>query len=252
MVEEVKQEGTGDQPRLQHLKQIETAMIERMTSAKLYEADALENYEEMDFEAKNATKFMSTFPYPYMNGFLHLGHGYSMSKAEFMTRFQRQIGKRALFPFAFHCTGMPISSSAIRLQREIDGGFTRSNQPTEAERKAAPKDKKWPPLTQYEILMQLGIEESEIPRFTDPNYWLDFFPPRGKVDLQRLGLHTDWRRNFISTAKNPYYDQFIRWQFSHLKANGKIKFGKRYTIFSEAERQPCADHDRATGEGVAP
>ena len=27
----------------------------------------------MEFEAKNATKYMSTFPYPYMNGFLHLG-----------------------------------------------------------------------------------------------------------------------------------------------------------------------------------
>jgi len=38
-----------------------------------------------------------------------------MSKAEFMTRYQRQLGKRALFPFAFHCTGMPISSAAIRL-----------------------------------------------------------------------------------------------------------------------------------------
>ena len=39
---------------------------------------------------------------------------------------------------------------------------------------------------------------------------------------------------------------------THLKANNKVKFGKRYTIFSEAERQPCADHDRASGEGVAP
>ena len=103
-----------------------------------------------------------------------------MSKAEFMTRFQRQLGKRALFPFAFHCTGMPISSAAIRLQREIANGETRTNQPTEAEKKAAPKDTKWPPLSQYEILMQLGIAEADIPRFTDPNYWLDFFPPLGK------------------------------------------------------------------------
>ena len=106
-----------------------------------------------------------------------------MTKAEFMTRYQRQIGKRALFPFAFHCTGMPISSAAIRLEREINSQSTRSEQPTPEERKAAPKDKKWPSLTQYEILMQLGISEEEIPRFTDPNYWLEFFPPLGKKDL---------------------------------------------------------------------
>lgn len=106
---------------------------------------------------------------------------------------------------------MPISSAAIRLQREIADGKTRSNQPTEAEKKAAPKDKEWPKLTQYEILLQNGIDEAEIPKFVDPTYWLEFFPPQGKEDLLRLGLHTDWRRNFITTAKNPYYDKFIRW-----------------------------------------
>ena len=162
-----------------------------------------------------------------------------MSKAEFMTRFQRQLGKRALFPFAFHCTGMPISSAAIRLKREIDTNKIRRAQPTDA-------------LTQYEILLQLEIPESEIPKFTDPNHWLTFFPPLGKEDLIKFGIHTDWRRNFITTAKNPYYDRFIRWQFHHLRNNGKIKYGKRYTIYSESERQPCADHDRATGEGVGP
>jgi leucyl-tRNA synthetase len=46
---------------------------------------------------------------------------------------------------------------------------------------------------------------------------------------------TDWRRSFITTARNPYYDSFISWQFHHLKENGKIKFGKRYAIFSELD-----------------
>jgi leucyl-tRNA synthetase len=50
-----------------------------------------------------------------------------MSKAEFQTRFQKQIGKNALFPFAFHCTGMPISASANRLRREIESGNTSSH-----------------------------------------------------------------------------------------------------------------------------
>jgi leucyl-tRNA synthetase len=36
-----------------------------------------------------------------------------------------------------------------------------------------------------------------------------------------------------------------------LKANNKISYGKRFTIFSALDGQPCADHDRAKGEGVA-
>ena len=32
-------------------------------------------------------KFFATFPYPYMNGFMHIGHGYTMTKAEFAARY---------------------------------------------------------------------------------------------------------------------------------------------------------------------
>jgi len=34
-------------------------------------------------------KYMVTFPYPYMNGRLHLGHTFSLSKCEFAVGFQR-------------------------------------------------------------------------------------------------------------------------------------------------------------------
>ena len=30
--------------------------------------------------------FMATFPFPYMNGMLHLGHAFTATKAEFATR----------------------------------------------------------------------------------------------------------------------------------------------------------------------
>jgi leucyl-tRNA synthetase len=65
-------------------------------------------------------------------------------------------------------------------------------------------------------------------------------------------LKVDWRRSFITTDVNPYYDSFVRWQFRRLKALDKVKFGKRYTIFSPLDNQPCMDHDRQSGEGVAP
>ena len=67
-----------------------------------------------------------------------------------------------------------------------------------------------------------------------------------------MGLHTDWRRSFITSDVNPFYDSFVRWQFVRLKERNKIKFGKRYTIFSPKDGQPCMDHDRSAGEGVAP
>jgi leucyl-tRNA synthetase len=62
---------------------------------------------------------MATFPYPYMNGVLHLGHAFTLSKADFQCNYQRLKGKKVLFPFAYHCTGMPIAACADRLKREI-------------------------------------------------------------------------------------------------------------------------------------
>ena len=59
-----------------------------------------------------------------------------------------------------------------------------------------------------------------------------------------LGVGVDWRRSFITTDANPYYDSFIRWQFNTLNKRGKLGFGKRPTIYSPMDGQACADHDR--------
>lgn len=34
-------------------------------------------------------KFFGNFPYPYMNGMLHLGHAFSLSKLEFASAYHR-------------------------------------------------------------------------------------------------------------------------------------------------------------------
>jgi leucyl-tRNA synthetase len=57
-----------------------------------------------------------------MNGRLHLGHAFTVTKAEFAARYQRLKGKNVLFPFAFHCTGMPIQAAANKLRREYETG----------------------------------------------------------------------------------------------------------------------------------
>ena len=32
-----------------------------------------------------------------------------------------------------------------------------------------------------------------------------------------MGCGVDWRRSFITTDVNPYYDSFVRWQFEALR-----------------------------------
>ena len=48
-------------------------MLERFQHENLSETDALQDYSKLQHEEKNDGKYMCTFPYPYMNGYLHLG-----------------------------------------------------------------------------------------------------------------------------------------------------------------------------------
>ena len=213
-----------------------------------------------------------------MNGKLHLGHSFSLSKCEFAAAFERLNGKRVLFPFGFHCTGMPIKACADKLKREIEtfgcppkfpaapeddsneavAGEEKEDQPSSTgpqkamKKKAKVQAKSSGKKFQWQIMQSMGIPDDEIPKFADAQHWLYYFPPLAMADLKRFGAHVDWRRSFITTDVNPYYDSFVRWQFRKLKVLDKVKFGKRYTIFSPLDNQPCMDHDRQTGEGVAP
>lgn len=103
---------------------------------------------------------------------------------------------------------------------------------------------------QWNILREMGVPEAEIAKFQDAKHWLTYFPPIATTDLKKFGLSADFRRSFITTDINPYYDSFIRWHFNTLRRRDKIAFGGRLSIFSPLDGQTCADHDRAEGEGV--
>lgn len=215
-------------------------------------------------------KFLVTFPFPYMNGKLHLGHTFSLSKAEFAVRYNRLKGKNVLFPFGFHCTGMPIKACADKLKREMETfGYPPvfpiedGSKVVEEDRDIIPKDKSKGKKSkavaktvaakyQWQIMQSLGLSDEEIKPFAETGHWLDYFPPLAKSDLQSIGMHIDWRRTFLTTDANPYFDSFVRWQFVKLKERGKIMYGKRNSIFSPLDGQPCMDHDRSSGEGVGP
>lgn len=221
-------------------------------------------------------KFFASMAYPYMNGVLHAGHVFTYSKVDFAIGFERLRSKRALFALGFHCSGMPIRASADKLQREIEmfgEDFSGARKEEEEDVKAGDSADKEASKTdptkftakkskvaqktgnakyQFEIMQQLGIPVEEISKFKDPYYWLTFFPPLVEKHVKSFGGRVDWRRSMITTDMNPYYDAFVRWQMNRLRELGKIKFGKRYTIYSVKDGQPCMDHDRQSGEAVLP
>ncbi|PWN42036.1 leucyl-tRNA synthetase [Ceraceosorus guamensis] len=226
---------------------------------------------------KKYPKTLFTFPFAYANGSLHLGHAFSLSKIEFATGYERMKGKRALFPWAFHCTGMPIRACADKLQREIElfgPDFSGFDPETENEAAAveataaaagggeaanvgkATKGKVAAKSTglkyQFQIMEATGVPREEIHKFADAQYWLHYYPPISKADCTAIGARIDWRRAFLTTDINPYFDSFVRWQINKLRAMDKIKFGERYTIYSPKDGQPCMDHDRAEGEALGP
>lgn len=252
--------------KVEYLQKIEREMQERWEREKLHEGDAAAGPRKSPDE-----KFLVTFPFPYMNGRLHLGHAFSLSKAEFAVRYERLKGKQVLFPFGFHCTGMPIKACADKLKREMEAYGCPPVFPKEEEvvgvvqeeRDVVPKDKSKGKKSkavaktgsakfQWQIMQSLGLKDEEIKEFADTGHWLEYFPPLAIQDLKSVGCHIDWRRTFITTDANPFFDSFVRWQFNHLKARGKIMYGKRHTIYSPKDGQPCMDHDRSSGEGVGP
>jgi len=247
-----------------------------------WEADGVfEGNPQYNEDGSEKESFMVTFPYPYSNGHLHIGHAFSLTKAIFRAQYERHQGKNVLFPFAFHCTGMPIQAAANKLKAEIasfgvppqfpeDDPEVRAKMEAEMAAAAAAKAAAAAPdakakggktklvqktgkgiVRQWNILANM-VPLEEIPQFVDPYHWLKYFPPIGVDHLRNFGAGVDWRRAFITTAVNPYYDAFIRWQFETLRKKNKILFGKRNNVFSLVDGQVCADHDRSEGEGIGP
>lgn len=111
-----------------------------------------------------------------------------------------------LFPFGFHCTGMPIKACADKLKREMAQFGCPPIFPEqeevfiEEEGDLIPKDKSKGKKSkavaktgaakyQWQIMQSLGVQDEEIKLFADEHYWLDYFPPLAVSDLKRMGIH---------------------------------------------------------------
>jgi leucyl-tRNA synthetase len=133
--------------------------------------------------------------------------------AEFTIGYQRLLGKKTLHPFGFHCTGMPIAACASKLAREMETygippvvgdeeaevvvgeAQTSQEKPGEVAGKFKSKKSKAGAKTghaklQWDILKDMKVDPEEIPKFSDPYYWLEYFPIRGQGDLKRFGMYS--------------------------------------------------------------
>ncbi|MHA2010466.1 MAG: class I tRNA ligase family protein [Promethearchaeota archaeon] len=179
---------------------------------------------EFESDKSDREKYFITFPFPYINGAPHLGHGYSLMKVEVMARYQRMLGKNVLFPFAFHATGEPIVGIAKRIRAGDEN--------------------------QKKSLMQSGIPEDDIKKFEDPEYIVKFFRKKWTDTVKSLGLAIDWRRQFVTTQLTPEFSKFIEWQYRKLKRDGYVIQGSHPVIWCPADQNPTGDHDRLEGDGA--
>ncbi len=200
----------------QEMQYIEEKWQNRWKETGIFEAEPEEEQK----------KYFLNFPYPYMNGYMHLGHAYTFLRVEVFARYKRMQGYNVLLPFAFHCTGSPIVSAADRIRE---------------------KDPK-----QLKIMEDMGIQANQISKFADPVYWTEFFPDEYIKDVTRFGCGIDWRRSFLTTSLNPIYNKFIEWQFRKLRDSGYVVLGEHPVVWCTKCNSPVSDHARIKGEGETP
>jgi leucyl-tRNA synthetase len=200
---------------MEFLKQIERKWQKRWEEARIFESDP-------DPKRK---KFFVTFPYPYMNGPLHVGHGFTATRVDVYARFKRMQGYNVLFPWAWHWTGQPLAGASERVKTG-DTEFIKA-------------------LTEID-----GVPEEELQKFVDPVYMASYYTNESRETAKRMGFSIDWRREFHTVM--PTFQSFVRWQYERLREKGYVVKGTHPVVWCPHDESPTGDADRQEGEGVSP
>ncbi|MDG7035677.1 MAG: leucine--tRNA ligase, partial [Nitrososphaerota archaeon] len=177
---------------------------------------------EVDY---NRRKVLVTFPIPYMNGPLHLGHAFTVIKLDVYARYKRMRGFNVLFPQGWQWTGQSITSAVSRLAKG-DESMIKEFRDID------------------------GVDEETLAKFKDPLFMARYYTERNRDALVSLGISIDWRREFHTTSDDPRFSKFVEWQFLALKEKGYINKGTHPVVWCPNDKSPVGDHDRLTGEGV--
>lgn len=172
-------------------------------------------------------KIFVTFPFPYMNGPLHLGHAFTATRADVYARFKRMQGYNVLFPWAWHWTGATIAGAAKRIERGDEKSIG--------------------------ILVNVdGVSLDEVKKFVDPVYMAQYFTNENRKVVKRIGFSVDWRREFHTTSHHPAFSRFIEWQYLRFRENNYVVKASHPIVWCPKCESPTGDHDRLEGVGVAP
>ncbi len=186
--------------------------------------------EKNAFEAEpdsDKPKFFLTVAYPYVSGPMHVGHARTYTIPDIIARYKRMQGFNVLFPMAFHYTGTPLVGASKRVEN---------------------RDKDL-----LDTLTGLyGVNEEEIPKFEDPEYFGDYFAEKStlsyKSGMKMLGYSIDWRREFRTIDE--HYKKFITWQYHKLMDMDLVSKGAHPVKWCPSDENPVTDHDLLEGEGV--
>ncbi len=184
------------------------------------------------FEPKVDTKkekFFFTVPYPYTSGTLHVGHGRTYTLGDITARFMRMQGFNVLWPLGFHITGTPI----LAVSKRIENG-----------EKNVIKDHE-----EYVSLHDPKRAKEIVASFTDPNNVAKYYASVISKDMTELGCSIDWRRDF--TTGDKIYNQFIKWQYSHLNKLGYLKKGEHAVFYCTADANPVTTDDVKGGDEMS-
>ena len=174
-------------------------------------------------DPNNKKKVYVTVAYPYPSGAMHVGHGRTYTVPDVYARFKRMQGYNVLFPMGWHVTGAPVVGIAKRIQRQDP----------------------WT-IDIYKNIHK--VPESELAKFTDPEYIVKYFGEEYHDVMTRMGYSIDWRREFKTL--DPHYQKFIEWQFRKLKKMGLVGIGEHPVKYCPEDQNPVGDHDLLEGEGV--
>ena len=200
---------------MKSLRQLEEKWRKAWETAKIFEADP-------DLTRK---KSFITFPFSYMNGPLHVGHGFTATRVDSYARFKRMQGYNVLFPWAWHWTGETIAGASERVK---NGDETLIRAFREMD----------------------GVSEENLKKFVDPVFMASYYTDDSRESVKRIGFSVDWRREFHTTSLYPTFSKFVEWQCERLREKGYIIKGTYPVVWCPHDQSPTGDHDRQTGEGV--
>ena len=169
-------------------------------------------------------KVFVTFPFPYMNGPVHVGTAFTATRVEVYARFKRMQGYNVLFPWAWHWTGQSIGGMSHRLKRGDQAA-------------------------RYALVQVDGVPEKEVDKFVDPDYLASYYTKASRQVIKDTGFSIDWRREFRTV--DPAFRKFVEWQYLRLRELGYVVQGTHPVVWCPYDKSPTGDHDRMEGTGVS-